>query len=198
MCFNALQAFRSCRDNLEKLVTRPRDPTKKGSARDQRVAIAAHFWSMCGARAAPIYDDDSYCHDDDGGGGGEGGEGEGGNCNGEKRKKAAFQMAIVPVFDILAHDDAPNVRLEMAAAAAAAGAAPAAIHLVAATAVAAGTALTRNYGLSAPCLQRGAPAPASSSSASEARWHHREEEDQGERRRLRLLLWAGIKPQNSR
>ena len=194
MCFNALQAFRSCRDNLEKLVTRPRDPTKKGSARDQRVAIAAHFWSMCGARAAPIYDDDSYCHDDDGGGG------EGGNCKGEKREKAAFQMAIVPVFDILAHDDAPNIRLEMAGAAAAAGAAgPAAIHLVAATAVAAGTALTRNYGLSAPCLQSGAPAPApASSSASEARWHHREEEDQGERRRLRLLLWAGIKPQNSR
>ena len=38
------------------MVTTPRDPSKKGSARDQRVAEAARFWSMCAARAAPVYD----------------------------------------------------------------------------------------------------------------------------------------------
>ena len=180
-CFNA-QAFRACRDNLEKLVTRPRDPMKKGSARDQRVAEAAHFWSMCGARAAPIYDNDSYCGDDN--------DEEDGNCNGERRK-AVFKMAIVPVFDILAHDDAPNVRLEMAGAAAPV---PAAIHLVADSAITAGTALTRNYGLSAPCLQSGAPASSSASfHSTRIHWGHREE-NQSEKR-LRLLLWAGIKPQ---
>jgi hypothetical protein len=151
------------------MVTTPRDPSKKGSARDQRVAEAARFWSMCAARAAPVYDAEDS---------GERGESRG----------ALPTIAIAPVFDILSHHDEPNVELRVRAGEESSGGgdAPAAAVLVAAAAIAEGEALTRSYGLSAPRLRNGAPAPPLGDP-----WHAAESESE---RRLRLLLWAGVKP----
>ena len=164
------RAFRACRDDLEKLVTRPRNPSMPGSARDQRVAEEARFWSMCAARAAPIVDD-----------------------SGEEAGRR--RVVICPIFDILDHGDNPSVQLlaaphetdgeeeeEQEEGQPASPQRP--LRLVATRAIPAGEALTRDYGLSAPTVELELPPFADSS-------HMGEDESQ---RRLRLLLWAGVKP----